>query len=138
MTPLIRGQLGNGETGRACSGIYTLELPVATVGEADDHRMVELLAPLARRARDEGANAVCLGSGALVGVAEMLATEIGFPVVDGITSAVQLAEALSGRMPPWSSAYAPLPMKSRPGWPLSGSNSDGSSPGARGLRPRGR
>jgi allantoin racemase len=118
MTPLIRTVLGNDSVGVACSGIYTLNLSVAKVSDASPRVLMGYLEPLARQARQEGAHSLCLGSGALAGLSEQLADACGIPVIDSVTAAVSLAEAVRTEKQASATSFAPPPIKSRPGWPL--------------------
>ena len=120
MTPLIHGVLRSGDYGQACTGIYTLDLPVTNVATQNNAALVELLVPLAHRARADGAQSVCLGSGALAGLGDLLAAASGCEVVDGLSAAVSLAEETDTAFWRESRQTQPLSDKPRPGWPRGG------------------
>jgi allantoin racemase len=84
----------NGRASRLAS-VRMLEGPVRDVAAV----RVELEAPLVElchRAVDEdGADVVILAGGPLAGLAEQVANRITVPVVDGVASAVRLAEGLA-------------------------------------------
>jgi allantoin racemase len=46
--------------------------------------------------RDDGVDAIVLGCAGMAELCEWLSQEIGVPVIDGVTAAVKLAEALAG------------------------------------------
>lgn len=110
--PMIRGRLQlAGLTDRCVSvrgtGLGVLEL------ESDPARTDRLILDLARRALDDGAEAVCLGCGGMAGRARDLTELLGAPVIDGVTAAVGIAESLirQGLTTSRTGTYAPRPPK---------------------------
>jgi Asp/Glu/hydantoin racemase len=84
----------NGMTSRLAS-VRMLEGPVRDVAAA----RVELESPLVelchRAVEEDGADVVILAGGPLAGLANQVAGRIKVPVVDGVSSAVRLAEGLA-------------------------------------------
>jgi allantoin racemase len=99
------------------SGLCVLEL------EDDPAAAVKAIAELARLAvEQDGAEVICLGCGGMAGLDAEVRTVTGAPVVDGVTAAVALAEALVGLGLSTSKvlSYAAPRPKTVTGWPLSG------------------
>jgi allantoin racemase len=114
--PQIEDALRNAGLYEKCAAITAAEVPVLDVTPDD---VLDPLAAAGREALAAGAEVLCLGSGALSGLAPELARRLGVPVVDGLQAAVKLAEACAelGVTTSKVNAYAdPLP-KARPGWP---------------------
>ncbi|MBZ9710318.1 aspartate/glutamate racemase family protein (plasmid) [Mesorhizobium sp. B2-1-8] len=67
------------------------------------------------------AEVICLGCAGMAGLEEMITTELGVPVIDGVAAAVRLAEAVVGLGLKTSkvSTYARPDPKQISGWPLS-------------------
>lgn len=77
-----------------CTSVRCLELPVLELEEAGD-ALLERIAEAGRAARDtEGAGAIVLGCAGMAELQQRLAEAIGLPVVEGVSAAVKLAEAL--------------------------------------------
>jgi allantoin racemase len=111
----LAGLLGRCASIRA-SGLGVLDL------EADPGRAVQAIVEQAQRAvAEDGAEVICLGCGGMAGLDEKIAADTGAPVVDGVTAAVKLAEALVGLGLSTSKVrtYAPPRPKRVTGWPLS-------------------
>jgi allantoin racemase len=98
------------------SGMSALEL------DADPQGAIRGIVEEARIAvRQDHAEAICLGCAGMVGLEEVITTELGVPVIDGIGSAVRLAEAIVGMGFATSkvSTYAPPHSKRITGLPVS-------------------
>jgi allantoin racemase len=82
--------------GHICRAIRACELPVLQLEDpaSDAGR---LILEECRRARDEDdAGAIVLGCGGMADLTQRLQSELGIPVIDGVTAAVKLTEALIG------------------------------------------
>ncbi|MBW6389945.1 MULTISPECIES: aspartate/glutamate racemase family protein [Halomonadaceae] len=79
-----------------CRRVRAAEIPVLDLeenGSAALSRIVEEC----RRARDEdGIGAIVLGCGGMADLTDTISREVGLPVIEGVTAAVKLAEALVG------------------------------------------
>lgn len=79
-----------------CRRVRCIDLPVLTL-ESDPERAYALLLAEIARARDEdGAEAVILGCAGMSALTEPLTRDTGVVIIDGVTVAVKLAEALVG------------------------------------------
>lgn len=77
-----------------CASIRATELGVLQI-EQEPRRAMEAIANQAQRAvNEDGADVICLGCAGMVGLEEHVAGTVPVPVVDGVTAAVKLAEAL--------------------------------------------
>ena len=97
------------------SGLGVLEL------EADPGGAVDAIVRVARQAIEQDrAEVICLGCGGMTGLEEKVAAATGVPVVDGVASAVKLAEALLGLGLSTSKirTYARPRAKTITAWPL--------------------
>ncbi|HEV3033440.1 MAG TPA: aspartate/glutamate racemase family protein [Solirubrobacteraceae bacterium] len=82
---------------RRCASVRAVTLGVAAAAE-DYERTAELLLPEARRAiAEDGAETILLGCAGLGPVAAPLSGALGVPVLDGVSCAVGLVEALVAR-----------------------------------------
>jgi allantoin racemase len=70
------------------TGVDVLDL------DADPVRAADAIAAAGRRAIDAGAEALCLGCGAMVGTRAIVEERLGVPVVEAVPAAVRLAESL--------------------------------------------
>jgi allantoin racemase len=88
--------------------------------------LLDRLAEAGQIALRAGADVLCLGSGALAGLAGPLTERMGVPVVDSVQAAVALADACCalGVTSSGYRAYAPPLPKARPGWPPSAHRTD--------------
>lgn len=81
---------------RLCRRVRAIDLPVLAL-EEDPACAESLLAAEIRAARDQdGAEAVVLGCAGMAEMCDRLTASTGVPVIDGVTAAVRLAEALVG------------------------------------------
>lgn len=81
---------------RFCRKIRACELDVLAL-EDEGSNARTIITDECRRARDEDeAGAIVLGCGGMADLASHIQTEIGIPVIDGVTVAVKFVEALVG------------------------------------------
>lgn len=79
-----------------CRRVRAAEIPVLDL-EDDSNRALEKIIAECRIARDEdGIGAIVLGCGGMADLTETISRDVGLPVVEGVTAAVKLAEALVG------------------------------------------
>ncbi|SFU76062.1 aspartate/glutamate racemase family protein [Halomonas korlensis] len=79
-----------------CRRVRAAEIPVLDL-EANGDAALTRIIDECRRARDEdGIGAIVLGCGGMADLRETISDEVGLPVVEGVTAAVKLAEALVG------------------------------------------
>jgi allantoin racemase len=81
---------------RHCRKVRAIDLPVLAL-EEERERAEQLLVLEIKRARDEdGAEAIVLGCAGMSSLCARLKHATGVPVIDGVTAAVKMAEALVG------------------------------------------
>lgn len=79
-----------------CRRVRAAEIPVLDLEESGDAALNRIIDEC-RRARDEDSiGAIVLGCGGMADLTDTIAQEVGLPVVEGVTAAVKLAEALVG------------------------------------------
>ncbi|APE45201.1 Asp/Glu/hydantoin racemase [Sulfitobacter alexandrii] len=94
--PIIEDLADAYGAGRRCRRVRAIDMPVLAV-EEEPERCAELLAAEIRRARKEdNAEAVVLGCAGMADLCIRLTKETGVLVIDGVTAAVRLSEALVG------------------------------------------
>lgn len=118
--PLIEDRLLLAGLNRRCSAVVATGLSVLEL-EQDHARTVATIIEKSRQiVQQHGVEVICLGCGGMAGLNEAVAQATGAPVVDGVASAVALAEGLV-RMKLSTSkvrTYAPARQKQIHGWPL--------------------
>ncbi|MBS0970684.1 allantoin racemase [Nissabacter archeti] len=80
---------------RHCAGLHAIDLPVLALEDGSglaQQRVRELC--IAARDHD-GSGAVVLGCGGMADLARTLTDELGIPVIDGVSAAVKMVEALA-------------------------------------------
>lgn len=79
-----------------CRRVRAAEIPVLDLEDNGDAALARIIDEC-RRARDEdGIGAIVLGCGGMADLTDTISREVGLPVVEGVTAAVKLAEALVG------------------------------------------
>jgi allantoin racemase len=118
--PLIEDRLLLAGVGRHCTSVRATGLDVLEL--ADDHaRTLNVLVKHARAAVEhDGAEVICFGCAGMADFAEEVHAAVSAPVVEGISAAVKLAEALYALQLSTSKvrSYAPPVPKAMRGWPL--------------------
>jgi allantoin racemase len=117
---LIEDRLTLAGVARNCASVRAAGLEVLDLEQdrtVTVHRIIEQ-ARLALTA--DRAEVICLGCAGMGDLAEEIQAQLGVPVVDGIASAVKLAESLHvlGLSTSKAGTYAPMPPKAIQGWPL--------------------
>lgn len=81
---------------RHCRKVRAIDLPVLAL-EDDSYKAEQLLLKEIERAKaEDGAEAIVLGCAGMSSLCERLKEASGIPVIDGVTAAVKMAEALVG------------------------------------------
>jgi allantoin racemase len=94
--PIIEDLVDAYGAGRRCRRVRSVNLPVLAL-EEDPHEAFERLRTEIRRSiAEDGAEAVLLGCAGMAEMCRSLQDETGVPVIDGVSAAVKLAEALVG------------------------------------------
>jgi allantoin racemase len=118
--PAIEDRLQLAGLRSRCVAVRATNLAVLDL-HADPARTFSAIAQATQLAiRHDSAEVVCLGCAGMSGMAAALSAAIGAPVVDGVTAAVKLAEALYALRLRTSKigVYAPSPDKVIKGWPF--------------------
>jgi allantoin racemase len=76
-----------------CSKVRACEVPVLSLDDPASNASALISAEIERARREDGAEVVVLGCAGMADLAARLAEKHGLPVVDGVASAVKLAEA---------------------------------------------
>lgn len=94
--PVIEDLVAHYGAGARCRRVRSVDLPVLLL-EADPENARERLLAEARAAlREDGVDAIVLGCAGMAELCDWLSDQAGVPVIDGVTAAVRLAEALAG------------------------------------------
>ncbi|MFG6138172.1 aspartate/glutamate racemase family protein [Halomonas sp. B23F22_10] len=82
--------------GHHCRRVRAAEIPVLDLEDDGDAALARIIEE-GRRARDEdGIGALVLGCGGMAELTDEISEAVGLPVVEGVTAAVKLTEALVG------------------------------------------
>ncbi len=83
--------------GSRCASIRSTSTPVLALKGADSSKVEELILAEARKAvLEDGAEVICLGCAGMAGLDKRLKSALKVPVIDGVTAAIKLMEALIG------------------------------------------
>ncbi|MHA3904792.1 aspartate/glutamate racemase family protein [Castellaniella sp. WN] len=118
--PLIEDRLLLAGLDRRCAAVVASGMSVLELEEDHDRTVAAIVAKAKEIVDRHGVEVICLGCGGMAGLDEAVAAATGAPVVDGVASAVTLAEGLV-RMRLRTSkvrTYAPARPKKIAGWPL--------------------
>ena len=77
-----------------CSKVRASDIPVLKLEENDPDTMDKIRFEIKAAIEEDRAEAIALGCAGMADLAEQLSQEFGLPVVDGVASAVTMAEAL--------------------------------------------
>jgi allantoin racemase len=83
-----------GLSGR-CAGVRACEVPVLALDDPASNASAQISAEIERARHQDRAEAVVLGCAGMADLAVRLTEQHGLPVIDGVASAVKLAEACS-------------------------------------------
>ena len=79
-----------------CRRVRAAEIPVLELEQNADAAVVRIIEECRRAKAEDGIGAIVLGCGGMADMRERIAKEAGLPVIEGVTAAVKLAEALVG------------------------------------------
>lgn len=94
--PIIEDLVASYGAGRHCRRTRAVDMPVLALEADPVAARTRLLAETRRAMIEDGAEAIVLGCAGMAELCEWLSRESGVPVIDGVTAAVKLAEAISG------------------------------------------
>lgn len=81
---------------RHCSRIRAAEIPVLDLEENPDSAFNLIVEESLRAKAEDGIGAIVLGCGGMADLTERISQSVGLPVIEGVSAAVKLAEALVG------------------------------------------
>lgn len=94
--PIIEDLVAAYGAGRQCRKVRAVDLPVLALEADPDEAFARLKREIRLSAEQEGAEAVLLGCAGMAEMCEALQAATGVPVIDPVSAAVKLAEALVG------------------------------------------
>ena len=94
--PIIEDLVSDYGAERHCRNVRAIDLPV--LGLEEDPAKAErlLIAEIEKAKREDRAEAIILGCAGMSSLCDRLQVATGVPVIDGVTAAIKLAEALVG------------------------------------------
>lgn len=118
--PLIEDRLKLAGLDARCASVRASGLAVLELEEDPDRAVAAIIDQAERAVKDDKAEVIVLGCGGMAGLDEQIRTKLGVPVVDGVASAVTIAEALVrlGLSTSKVRTYATPRPKTVIGWPL--------------------
>jgi allantoin racemase len=94
--PVIEDLVAHYGAAHRCRRVRSVDLPVLSLESDAATARSRLLAEARVTLREDNVDAIVLGCAGMAELCEWLSQEIGVPVIDGVTAAVKLAEALAG------------------------------------------
>ncbi len=79
---------------RSCRGIHGTDIPVLALEHCGDETVAQIEAAARHALQADRSGAIVLGCGGMATLCQTLQQRLGVPVVDGVSAAVKLAEAL--------------------------------------------
>ena len=79
---------------RSCRGIHGTDIPVLELEACSDASVAQIEAAARLALRQDRSGAIVLGCGGMAALCHTLQQRLGVPVIDGVSAAVKLAEAL--------------------------------------------
>ncbi|UYG02845.1 aspartate/glutamate racemase family protein [Halomonas sp. LR3S48] len=101
------------------ASIRALDEPLAHIGRVQEDQGQRLIALAERAVQDDGADVLILAGAPLAGLARSVADRLPVPALDGVTCALQQAQAMVdlGAAAPTAGSFAPPPEKPCQGLP---------------------
>lgn len=93
--PVIEDLVAHYGAAHRCRRVRSVDLPVLSLEADAGTARSRLLAEARAALREDGVDAIVLGCAGMAELCDWLSQEIGIPVIDGVTAAVKLAEALA-------------------------------------------
>ncbi len=102
---------------RQCAGVHACEIPVLALEEDQHATYAAILGEAKAALAEDHCDAIVLGCAGMAGLPELLTSQLGVPVVDGVAAATVLAEGLVrlGLRPSTQGELAPPPAKAYTG-----------------------
>ncbi len=94
--PIIEDLVDAYGAGHRCRKVRSVDMPVLALEEDLAHTEEMLVREILRAKQEDGAEAIILGCAGMSELCDRLKARTGMPVIDGVTAAVKLAEALVG------------------------------------------
>lgn len=94
--PIIEDLVASYGATQRCRRVRSVNLPVLALEEDPTEAEKRLKHEIRRAIQEDGAEAVLLGCAGMAEICEVLQQDTGIPVIDGVTAAVKLAEAMVG------------------------------------------
>lgn len=118
--PLIEDRLTLAGLRERCASVRAAGVGVLDLEREPSRTVPAIVAEAERAVTEDRAEAICLGCGGMAELEEAIRAATGVPVVDGVRSAVKLAESLVtlGLRTSKVRTYAEPRPKLRRGWPL--------------------
>ncbi|WP_298012084.1 aspartate/glutamate racemase family protein [uncultured Castellaniella sp.] len=82
--------------GARCKRIRAAEIPVLDLEESPGRALEMIIDESIKAKREDGIGAIVLGCGGMADLTAQISEAVGLPVVEGVSAAVKLAEALVG------------------------------------------
>ncbi len=103
---------------RTCRGIHGTDIPVLELEHCSEDTVAQIETAARHALKQDRSGAIVLGCGGMAGLCRTLQQRLGVPVVDGVSAAVKMAEALValGLKTEKSGDYAPPLPKRWVGW----------------------
>ncbi|TBW57628.1 aspartate/glutamate racemase family protein [Marinobacter halodurans] len=79
-----------------CRRVRAAEIPVLDLEDKPEAALERLVAECRRAKEEDNIGAIVLGCGGMADLTARLTDEVGLPVIEGVTAAIKLAEALVG------------------------------------------
>ncbi|ATX67482.1 aspartate/glutamate racemase family protein [Roseinatronobacter bogoriensis] len=93
--PIIEDLVSAYGAGRHCRGVHAVNLPVLAFETDEGTARAKLLHAVRAAQKADNVDAVVLGCAGMTSLTRWLSAECGIPVIDGVTAAVRMAEALA-------------------------------------------
>ncbi|HMN85454.1 MAG: aspartate/glutamate racemase family protein [Rhizobiaceae bacterium] len=94
--PILEQNLVRSGLDGRCGRVRAAEVPVLALEDPRSDARARVAAAIAAAIAEDGAEAIVLGCAGMADLATTYAQEFGVPVVEGVSAAVRLAEALAG------------------------------------------
>lgn len=103
---------------RRCRGVHGTDIPVLELEQAGEALVLRIEAKAREALAHDRSGAIVLGCAGMAPLCATLTARLGVPVIDGVSVAVKMAEALSalGLRTSRHGDYAPPPDKAYTGW----------------------
>lgn len=79
-----------------CRRVRAAEIPVLDLEDDSEVALKKIIAECCRARDEDGIGAIVLGCGGMADLTKTISHEVGLPVIEGVTAAVKMAEALVG------------------------------------------